>query len=290
MRNLVIVWAFFVLLLSCDNSTPEYYYTKGNLKYKYHDIVEGGKTPTIGDYLTVYIEYRTSDGKTIYSSKEGTYDSKQVIHLGKPSVEGGIEEGFAQLLEGDSVTFYIQAEKFYKHYLLKDMPKEIASDEEILITLRLLKIESPKDYNKRINELKESCDLDEFMMIDSVVSSWKSKGEIVEEVGGIYMVKGETAALDTIKYGCNVSVFYKGYYPNGKSFYDNLDAEYADDFKVGVEGQTIDGMKIALLHMFYGQSAKIIVPSYLGFSESAINSGQVPPCTPLIFELNIQPK
>ncbi|MCB9187706.1 MAG: FKBP-type peptidyl-prolyl cis-trans isomerase [Flavobacteriales bacterium] len=278
-----------IIICSCDSTTPEYYYTKGNLKYKYHDIVEDGKIPAIGDYLTVYIDYRTVDGKIIYSSVQSTYNNKQTIHLGKPSIEGGIEEGFAQLMEGDSVTFYIEANKFFKHYLNQSVPAEIKDDEEVLITLRLLKIESPNEYEVRIGEEEKVCELNEFMEIDSIVNNWKADGDSVFEVGGIYMVKEIPSTLDTIKYGHVVSVFYKGYYSNGKEFYNNLEAEHADDFKVGVEGQTIEGMKIAMLHMNKGQKAKIIVPSYLGFSEQAVNSGQVPSCTPLIFELEIQP-
>jgi len=288
MRNLIFFLLGALALTACDSSTPEFYYTKGNLKYKYHDIVEDGKVPAVGDYLTVYIDYRTVDGGVIYSSINTTYNDKQVIHLGKPKIDGGIEEGFAQLMEGDSVTFYIAAEKFYKYYLQKDVPKEIEADDEILITLRLLKIETPKEYENRIAEEEEICDLEEFVKIDSVVNSWKEAGETVEEVSGIYLVKSIPTTTDTIKYGDIVSVFYKGYYPNQKEFYNNLEASHPDDFKVGVEGQTIEGLKIAFLKMTKGQSAKAIVPSYLGFSDQAIASGQVPPCTPLIFELNIQ--
>lgn len=288
MRNLFVILLGLLLLLSCDSSTPEFYYTKGELKYKYHDIVEDGKIPAVGDYLTVYIDYKTSDGKMIYSSINNTYNDKQVIHLGKPSINGGIEEGFAQLMEGDSVTFYIEAEKFYQHYLFKEIPKEIEPSEEILITLRLLKIESPAEYNHRIAEEEKLCDLEEFTLIDSIADSWKKAGEEVKEVNGIYMVELTPETGDTIKYGNIVSVLYKGYYPNEREFYNNMITNQPDDFKVGVEGQTIEGLKIAFFNMTKGQSAKVIVPSYLGFSDQAIESGQVPPCTPLIFELDIQ--
>lgn len=285
----VIILCSVLMLCSCDSSTPEYYYTKGKLKYKYHDIVEDGKIPAIGDYLTVYIEYRTADDKIIYSSVDGSYNNKQIIHLGVPAIEGGIEEGFAQLMEGDSVTFYIEAEKFYKYYLNQSIPDEISSKEEILITLRLLKIETPKEYELRIAEEEAVCEMEEFMLIDSIVNRWKAEGDSVIAVGGIYMVKEFPITHDTIKYGQMVSVRYRGYYPNGKEFYNNLDAAHTDDFKVGVEGQTIEGLKIAFLNMQKGQNAKLIVPSYLGFSIQAIKSGQVPACTPLLFDLSIQP-
>lgn len=277
------------MLLSCDSSTPDFYYTKGGLKYQYHDIVEDGKVPAIGDYLTVYIDYKTADGEVIYSSVGSSFNDKQIIHLGKPLIEGGIEEGFAQLMEGDSVTFFIVADKFFKQYLKNDVPEGIDPTEEIQITLRLLKIEAPKAYNFRMKEEEEQCEIREFKMIDSVVKSWENSGELVNEVNGIYMVLGNEISQDTIKYGNMVSVQYRGYYPNEKEFYNNLQ-DVSDDFKVGVDGQTIEGLKIALLQMNFGQSAKIIIPSYLGFSEQAVQSGQVPACTPLIFEVQVLDK
>lgn len=273
--------------MSCDSSTPEFYYTQGGLKYKYHDIVEDGKTPAVGDYLTVYIEYRSSEGELIYSSVGTTYDDKQVIHLGYPDVEGGIEEGFAQLMEGDSVTFYIEAQKFYEHYLFKEIPSSLSPESEVTITLRLLQIETAQEYNKRQEEEEVLCELEEFTVIDSIVNSWKEQGDLVEEVNGIYMVKGMPETKDTIKYGTGVKVYYEGYYPNKKVFYSNLNAELPDEFKAGVEGQTIVGMKIALLSLYKGQSAKIVVPSYLGFNDQMIKSGTVPSCTPLIFNLEV---
>lgn len=274
-----------VLLASCDSKTPDFYFTKGNLKYKYHDISEDGKSPAIGDFLTVLIEYKSQSGDVIYSSLKTTYDGEDVIQLGKPTIDGGIEEGFAQLLEGDSVTFYINSQKFYESYLKTDLPKSLNSDEDILITLRLIKIESPKEYASRIKKEDEIAEMQEFQGIDSVVKSWELAGDSVQEFGGIYMVKTTLPSLDTIRYGTPIGLYYRGYYANGEEFYNNQENEYPDEFKVGVDGQNIEGMKIALLHLTLGQSAKILVPSYLGFNEELIKKRILRPYQSLIFEL-----
>lgn len=77
MYRILIVLGVVLGLHACDNQTPDYYYTKGGLKYEYHDIVEDGETPAVGDYLTVYIKYKTSDGRVIYDSEKSTYNGNK---------------------------------------------------------------------------------------------------------------------------------------------------------------------------------------------------------------------
>ncbi len=94
--------------------TPEFYYTQNDLKYQYHDIVAEGIVPKVGDYLTVYLQYKNLDDSIFYDSQQTSYDGTNLIVLGKPSVKGGIEEGFAQLIEGDSVSFLLRVNYFLK--------------------------------------------------------------------------------------------------------------------------------------------------------------------------------
>lgn len=288
-KGVVAMLVGLLSLVGCDHTTPDFYYTQNGLKYAYHDIVSEGKTVKIGDYLTVLIEYKTADDSVFYSSKLAKYKGTDVIHLGKPTIEGGIEEGFAQLLEGDSVTFYIDAPKFFEAYLNSSVPNFINESEEIKITLRLLKIESPTEYLERVAEEEKVAELKEYESIDSIVNAWEQAGENVHERLGIYMVKGESASTDTLKYGMNANVFYKGYFASGDVFYDNTSNEFPDEYKVGIDGQNIEGMKIALLNLCAGQSAKIIVPSYLGIDEHLVKKGIYPAYSPLIFEIQVLP-
>ncbi len=275
------------MLVSCDSSTPEFYYTQNDLKYQYHDISDSGATPAIGDYLTVYMKYSTVNDSVFYNSKNSTYDGKELIVLGKPSIEGGIEEGFAQLMKGDSVTFYISIDKFFNHYLKKDIPSFLQKDKEMKITMRLLDIESPKSYNKRILLEQMEAEAREFDVMEQILNKWKLTSDTIYDNNSIFMIYEDTSCLSKIVYGDLVKVKYKGYFPDGKVFYDNTESGDYDEFKVGVKGQTIEGMKIALTHMCKGQKSKILVPSHLGFGESVIEQGLVPKYTPVIFEIEV---
>lgn len=280
-----------LMFLACDPSTPNFYYTKNGLKYQYHDIVGEGKTVAVGDYLTVNIEYRTNKDSVLYASRIEKFNGIDVIHLGKPSIEGGIEEGFAQLIEGDSVTFFIDAEKFFHSYLNQMIPDFLSKQDEIRITLRLIRIETPEDYFKRLDEEEKLAELQEFQIIDSIVNSWSLAGDSIQEINGIYLVKGKEVSVDTIFYGDNVAVFLKGYLADGTVIYDNSMNEYPDEYKVGVKGQNLEGVKIALLNLCIGQSAKVVIPSLLGVGEQLTKNGMFPANTPLIFEIQtVEPK
>jgi FK506-binding protein 2 len=276
-----------LLLWSCDTSTPEYFYTQNDLKYKYHDISEDGETPAIGDYLTVYMQYSNMDDSVFYDSQNSTYDGKELILLGKPNVEGGIEEGFAQLVKGDSVTFFIEVGKFFDHYLDKEIPSFLNKEEEMQITMRLLDIESPKAYKKRVLLEQMQAEASEFEIMEGILEEWKLTCDTIYDHNSVFMIYEDTTCFLKVSYGDLIRVKYKGYFPDGKVFYNNTDGDDYDEFKVGVQGQTIDGMKIALMHMCVGQKAKVLIPSYLGFGESVIEQGLVPKYTPVIFEIEV---
>ncbi len=286
MFNKIIYLFLIFLFVSCEDRTPEFYYTQNNLKYQYHDIVDEGTIPKIGDYLTVYLQYKTIDDSVFYDSRSTSYDGTNLIVLGKPNVKGGIEEGFAQLIEGDSVSFYISSQLFFENYLNKELPEFLEPEEEVKIVLRLLKVETPKAYKKRKEKEIAELESKEFSVMQEIIDTWEANNEVVKNVNGIFMTIEDTTCLKKVRRGDLVKVKYKGYYPNGKVFYDNTGLnDQEDEFKVGTKGQNIEGMKIVLLKLCYGQKTKALIPSFLGFSEGVVKQGLVPPYTPLIFEI-----
>ena len=108
--------------------------------------------------------------------------------MGKPAVEGGIEEGFAQLMKGDSVTFFIQVGKFFDYYLDKDIPTYLDRDKDMKITMRLLNIESPKAYDKRkVFELIQA-ESNELEIMEQITEEWRLSHDSVYINYNIVMV------------------------------------------------------------------------------------------------------
>ena len=100
MYQFLVGIAVVLCLLGCKQSTPEFYTTKHGLKYKYHDINSDEVSPTRGDYLSVYMEWKTIDDSVFYNSKLVSPTGIDVIEMGKPIHLGGIEEGFEKLQKG----------------------------------------------------------------------------------------------------------------------------------------------------------------------------------------------
>lgn len=79
-----------------------------------------------------------------------------------------------------------------------------------------------------------------------------------------------------------VFVYYTGYFLDGSEFYSNVGGE-AYAFPAG-EGYVLPGFDEGVLLMHEGGTAKMLIPSYLGYG----NSGYyMPAYTPLLFEVEL---
>jgi len=79
---------------------------------------------------------------------------------------------------------------------------------------------------------------------------------------------------------------YKGYSLD----YNDLDIpDYPLKFNTQDQYQVIQGIEIALNAMHFGDSTRVIIPSYLAFGELGSKSGNVPPYEALIYHLKAKP-
>ena len=278
------------LLGSCGSETPEFYTTEHGLKYKYHDINSDEITPKRGDYLTVYMQWKTLTDSVFYDSRTISPSGKDVIMLGKAKHLGGIEEGFAKLQQGDSVSFYINPQRFYQDYLaLQEVPQFLKGEEEMVITLRLLAIESEKAYLQKIEEQKEVLELQELKEVNRVVEQWNAKYDSVIEIDGSYMVLAEPLDSTKLIYGSVIQLNYEASFINGVTFYSTYKNGFPDEFQLGKEGQMVEGLSNALSKMYYNQKAKVLVPSYKGFGSEGSPGKVIPPFTPIIYDISVLP-
>lgn len=289
MKYLLILFSVSVLL-SCGRETPDFYTTQHGLKYKYHDINSDEITPQLGDYLTVYMQWKTLKDSVFYDSKTVSPSGKDVILLGKAKHLGGIEEGFAKLQKGDSVSFYINPKRFYSDYLsVQKLPQFLEGEDEIVITLRLLDIESETAYKQKVEDQKEELELQELKEVGRIVDEWKTKYDSVIEINGTFLVLEK--ALDTTKltYSSVIQLNYEALFINGVTFYSTYKNGYPDEFQLGKEGQMVEGLNDALFNMHYHQKAKVLVPSYRGFGSEGSPGKVIPPYTPIIYNVEVMP-
>ena len=83
--------------------------------------------------------------------------------------------------------------------------------------------------------------------------------------------------------GDSAFVYYTGYFLDGIEFDGNTDDDEPYGFPVGV-GYVIPGFDEGIMLMHEGGTAKLLVPSYLGYG----NSGYyMPSYTPLLFDVEL---
>jgi len=278
------------ILIGCETKTPEYFFTEGGLKYKYQDIVGEGKEPQIGDVLSVDMKWSTIDDSVFYKSNNTGYKGADIVQLQTQNNPGGIEEGFAKLKEGDSVTFYINPERFFKEYIQAEIPVFLLNAVEMKIDIRLIRVQNKKEYELSIIEWQRYKEFEEFQKIEETIDYWNSNGDSIVEIDGLYIVYDSLHLGKKINYNEVFDLHYIATFTNGKEFYNTYDNGHPDEFQFGQNGQMVEGLKKAISSMKYGQKAKVLVPSEMGFTEKGSAGKIVPPHTPVIYYLEILPK
>ncbi len=288
-----LTFGIFIIIFFtfCTRKTPDYYTTEHGLKYKYHDISANEVAPNRGDYLTVYMQWKTKNDSIFYDSKNSSPIGVDIIKLGKPKHLGGIEEGIAKLKKGDSVSFFISPDRFYEDYLNQNnLPNFLNKEEEMIITIRLLEIESPTEYKLDLVNKSEQLELNELRAVSELVKQWKQENDSVIEVDGSFVVLEKSLDTTRLKYGNIINLDYEASFLNDVVFYSTYKNGSPDEFQIGKEAQMVQGLKKALSKMTYNQKAKVLVPSYQGFGSNGSAGKLVPPYTPIIYKVSVLPR
>ncbi len=289
-KKISILFLATTILIGCQTEAPEYFFTEGGLKYKYRDIVGEGKEPQVGDVLSVVMKWSTIEDSVFYRSVNTGYNGADIIKLQKQNKQGGIEEGFAKLKEGDSVTFYINPERFFKEYIQSTAPIFLIGDAEMKIDIRLIKVQNNKEYELALIEWQRLKDFEEFQKIEEVLDYWNSSGDSIVEVDGLYIVYDAVDKGEPLNYNDIFELHYIATFTNGQEFYNTYNNGHPDEFQFGQNGQMVEGLKNAISIMKYGQKAKVLIPSDRGFKAKGSAGNIVPPYTPVIYYLEILPK
>ena len=116
------------------------------------------------------------------------------------------------------------------------------------------------------------------------------KGDSIVEVDGFYIVYDSIDKGETIHYNEIFELHYIATFTNGQEFYNTYNNGHPDEFQFGEKGQMVEGLKNAISLMKYGQRAKVLIPSDIGFKGKGSAGNIVPPYTPVIYYLEILPK
>jgi len=277
-RTLTVLLFFSVFLLSsCGTDSEGYRETADGLRYKFIDN-SNGDSPEIGDLMVMHIAYSNDKDSLLFDSKL-LVDSFSVI-LVEPTFKGGVEEGFAMMSAGDSAVFKVRADSLFEKTFKGQSPYKHQKDEWIIFKVKMVKY-----YSKSIaDSIQVATDLrkrrEEFAVLDSFLQI--NDMDVEPTSSGSYIKVMSNGAGEPAVKGDTVVISYKGMLMNGYVFDSTVAKPF--EFVVGVT-PVIQGWADCVPKLVKGDVAKFAFPSDLGYG--AIDQGDIPPYSPLYFEVRI---
>ncbi len=146
-------------------------------------------------------------------------------------------------------------------------------------------------YNIRLLRMRSKASLRdartrELLSLDSLVRHDTISGRYTEH-NGIWMrtlIAGDTSLVSE---GREVAIHYQGRTLEGQVFDDSRRTGGLLRFIKGNEHQVIEGIDLALDRMHRGETAEVIIPSWLAFGSGGSGGGIVPPYSTLVYVVEV---
>jgi FKBP-type peptidyl-prolyl cis-trans isomerase FkpA len=282
MKNLYLLLmgsVIIVLLLSqvSCRQTPQFTETDTGLKYLFHQQHKDSLKVELYDLVEVLMNYRIGDSVLFQSGLHPI--SFQV----DPIAEGDLLEGIMLMRKGDSATFIISPEKFFKSMMQYDeLPDHVKGEEQLFFDIRLVEIK-PEPAMLRADRLeKRARKTEEPTKIRRYLS--ENDIQVVPSPSGLYFIEIKKGAGKEVADGNTVKVHFKGFFLDGRIFDSSYEREQPVTFTIG-KGEVIPGWEEGISKMSEGGKARLILPSALAYGDQ--QRSNIKPYTPLIFEIEV---
>lgn len=263
---------------ACDSSDyPGFKKADSGLLYKIHEN-NSAKKAQAGDYLTVEMSYYTNEDSLLFDSRGQTFP----LRLEKPVFAGDINEALSLMGEGDSATFVIRADSFLiKNAKLSQLPNFVTEKSKVIFHVRLHNIQTLEELEAEEKQKIQIAKDKEAQLILEYLNENNLPIDPMES--GLYVIIKRPGKGRKPNTGDQVVVHYSGKFLDGTVFDSSYERNKPLNFKLGY-GQVINGLDLGVAEMSVGEEAIFIIPSHLGYGSGR---GEIPPFTPLIFEVKL---
>jgi len=233
--------------------------TKSGLRYVITKRNPKGLKAAKGDKVEAHYTGTLTNGKKFDSSRDRNETFS--FTLGQGQVIAGWDEGFSYLRQGEKATLIIPPAIGYGAQDMGDIPP----NSTLIFDVELVKVNKPVAYKPY---------------------SGKGKDTVKLKSGLKYIVIHPGSPAMKAKPGQTASIFYAGYFLDGKKFDGNFGGFEA--FKLPVIGAgVIKGWQEMLPLMNKGMKVRAIIPPHLAYGEKGY-PGVIPPNATLIFDMFLQ--
>jgi len=283
MTRIKVLFFLFVsifILFSCKNENN---YKKDPTGFRYKIITKNpeGKAVNKGNILTLKLKYFTQSDSLLFNSEN--LSSKFRVQVSNAGEDGMMQDALKIIKTGDSASFIIPAENFYKKTKRDSIPSFIFPDENLRFEVKIVDIVSEHQLNKEYKQymLKKKAEekqiLKEYIRAENITKK--------PTVSGIYIIKLKTGKGNKAEIGKRVTINFKGTFINGKVFDSSIDKGRPVTFILGDE-HVIPAWNEAIQSMKVGDKIKLIAPSETAYGQEGLQN-YVPPFSTLIYEIKL---
>jgi FKBP-type peptidyl-prolyl cis-trans isomerase len=290
MKLKTVIWFIGCAILfgSCQDGKTKR--TDSGMKYRvYRDL--NGRKPKAGDWVTLNMVYKDEDDSVLFDSRVQNRPLR--FKLPQSKFPGSFEEGLLHIGEGDSATFFVNADSLFEHVISKEKNARVKSRPEKGSYMRFdVSLERVQDYREAEMEIalnESSQEKAEMKALEAYLQ--EKKIDVEMDPAGYYMDVLKTGKGEPVKAGDVVSLNYSGYFLNGAEFDSNRKSGKPYSFVVG-SGTVIKGWDLAIRKLKAGDEVLLICPSRVAYGSEGLrqpNSMQfrIPPFSTLIFEIEV---
>ncbi|MEA1875133.1 MAG: FKBP-type peptidyl-prolyl cis-trans isomerase [Bacteroidota bacterium] len=284
-KQYLIYLLSLLFIVSCKNQNTDndnFKTADSGLQYQLHESFPNNKKPVTNDVVILDLIYETTDGVLLFDSHNSDRTYMQTIK-GATHPGGSLEDGLNMMNIGDSASFKINAQDFYRFSLRQEkLPKNVSLKDDIVVHVRMINILKKEDYSSHLDknyhysETKEMELLENYLNITNVT--------VTPTESGLYYVPIQAGSDETAKPGDKISVHYTGSLISGKVF-DSSIGKSPFQFTLGA-GQVIPGWEEGIAMMKKGEKAKLIIPSKLAYGKRG-RGQDILPYSSLVFDIEL---
>lgn len=269
-----------VVFTRCKNDSPFPEYKKHKEGYYsrllgFHEDIKREKNQNF-----VYLSATFSNQRdSIFWSSSVEFSDKFVITINQDEEDFFIESHLSKSNLGDSSSLLVPALPFLqKYFYSKEIPGFMKSDSMVKVNFKIIAF---LDQNE-LDSLKFDWEAHEDKLMTKYAEKI-NKGNCLKDSSRVYWLEGEPDISHPNGTNKSVSVIYKGYLLSNKQFDESPPGW---EINTSVPDQCLPGINYVIKRMKSGESAKIILPSYLAFGEDGLGN-IVPPCSPIVYEITL---
>ena len=268
------------ILFSCKNENN---YKNDSTGFKYRIITENPEGIAVikGNILNLKLKYFTQTDSLLFNSEN--LFSKFRVQVSDADEDGMMQDALKKLKTGDSASFIIPAENFYRKTKRDSIPSFIVPDENLRFEVKIIDIVSEHQLNKEYKQYMLKKEAEEKQILKEYITAENITQK--PTVSGIYIIKLKTGKGYKAEIGKKVTINFTGSFINGKIFDSSIDKGKPVTFILGNE-HVIPAWNEAIQSMKVGDKIKLIAPSETAYGQEGLQN-YVPPFSTLIYEIKL---